>query len=328
MDSSAVARRPVSTAAKRGLVFNIQKFSLHDGSGIRTLVFLQGCPLACQWCSNPEGQARSPVLAFDANKCIGVTECERCVPACGPGAIAPTQDGKAQVDRKRCTDCGDCVGACPSAALELLGRSMSVEEVLEAVEEDSGFYARSGGGLTVSGGEPLAQAEFAVGLLEAAQRRGIDTALETCGHGRWEDLRALCEHADQVFYDVKCADSARHRAHVKVGNRWILENLRRLCEERPDLAIVVRTPIVPGFNDSPEDVTAIARLLRGLPGLHRHELLPYHRFGEAKYRRLGMPVPLPGLEAPTEQQMGRLREVCGAEGPGADLRTPMNSWQG
>jgi pyruvate formate lyase activating enzyme len=189
---------------------------------------------------------------------------------------------------------------------------MSVDEVLAVVEEDSSFYARSGGGLTLSGGEPLAQAGFAVELLKAARSRGIDTALETSGHCRWEDLQNLCRHVDQVFYDVKSADSARHEDHVKVGNGLILRNLRKLCEHFPDLPIVVRTPIIPGFNDSAEDVGAIAHLVNDLPGSRRHELLPYHGFGEPKYRRLGKEYPLRDTEVPTEEQMARLREVAGA----------------
>jgi len=313
---------PGRGAGNRGLIFNIQKFSLHDGSGIRTLVFLQGCPLACSWCSNPEGQARLPVLAFDANKCIGTSECDLCVPLCGAGAIAHGGDGKVQIDRVLCNDCGECVDACPSRALELLGKSMSVEEVLDTVEEDSSFYVRSGGGLTLSGGEPLSQAAFAVELLQAARSRGIGTALETSGHCRWEDLQEACGHVDQVFYDIKSADSARHEAHAKVGNGLILRNLRKLCEHFPDLPVVVRTPIIPGFNDSPGDVGAIARLVNDLPGSPRHELLPYHGFGEPKYRRLGKEYPLCDLEPPTEERMARLREVAVAERSGMGESAP------
>jgi pyruvate formate lyase activating enzyme len=303
---------PVRGAGNRGLVFNVQKFSLHDGSGIRTLVFLQGCPLACRWCSNPEGQACSPTLAFDLNKCIGTSECGLCVPACGAGAIAHGRDGKVQIDRVLCNDCGECVDACPSQALEQLGKFMSVEEVLDTVEEDGSFYARSGGGLTLSGGEPLSQARFAVELLKAARSRGIDTALETSGHCRWEDLQDACGYLDQVFYDIKSADSARHEAHVKVGNELILRNLRKLCERFPDLPVVVRTPIIPGFNDSSGDVGTIARLVNDLPGAPRHELLPYHGFGEPKYRRLGKEYSLCELEPPSEERMASLREAAGA----------------
>ncbi len=309
---SHMARDPGRGAESRGLIFNIQKFSLHDGSGIRTLVFLQGCPLACRWCSNPEGQVHLPELAFNASKCIGTVECGKCVPACGARAIVHSDDGKVEIDRERCNDCGDCVDACPARALELFGRTMSVDEVMGVVEEDSSFYARSGGGLTLSGGEPLAQAGFALALLKAARSRGIDTALETSGHCRWEDLKDVCRHVDQVFFDIKSVDCAKHEDHVGVGNRRILGNLRKLCEHFPDLSIVVRTPIVPGFNDSPGDVGAIADFVKELPGPRRYELLPYHGFGESKYRQLGKEYPLRELEAPSEQQMARLREVAGA----------------
>jgi pyruvate formate lyase activating enzyme len=303
---------PGRGAGKRGLIFNIQKFSLHDGSGIRTLVFLQGCPLACRWCSNPEGQVRSPKLAFDANKCIGTAECDRCREVCAEQAIAASEEGGVRIERELCNDCGDCVDACPSMALTLMGRSMSVDEVMEAVEEDSSFYARSGGGMTLSGGEPLTQARFAVELLSAARSRGIDTALETSGHCRWEDLRDACRHLDQVFFDVKTLDSARHEDFVQVGNRLILDNLRRLCEHFPDLDIVVRTPIIPGFNDSPEEVSAVAAFVKDLPGSPRYELLPYHGFGGPKYRQLDWEYPLTDIEPPSEEQMARLRRSAGA----------------
>ena len=161
-----------------GLIFNIQKFSLHDGTGIRTLVFLKGCPLTCEWCSNPEGQGDSPELVFSRDRCIGADECELCLRVCGPRAISCDGDGKAQIDRLACDNCGECVSACPSKALEMSCRLMSVDDVIREVEEDGSFYARSGGGLTVSGGEPLSQAEFVKQLLITARRRGLNTAIE------------------------------------------------------------------------------------------------------------------------------------------------------
>lgn len=295
----------------RGVVFNIQKFSLHDGSGIRTLVFLKGCPLACRWCSNPESQSFSPELAYNAEKCIGSAECDECRSVCGPGAIGERGDGKVEIDRGLCDDCGECVDRCPSQALELFGRSMSVDEVIGVVEEDGSFYARSGGGLTVSGGEPLSQATFVGRLLQRARSRGIDTALETSGLCGWPDLRGSCGHLDQLFFDIKCLDPIRHERGTGVVNPVILENLRRVREGFPELPITVRTPVVPGFNDSAEEIGAIARFLESLPGHLSYELLPYHRFGEVKYRQLGREYPLPELAPPSPEQMKRLRELMG-----------------
>lgn len=292
------------------MVFDLQRFSLHDGSGIRTLVFLKGCPLRCGWCSNPEGQACAPQLAYDAARCIGRAACgEACQRACEASAIHPAAGGGVEVDLAACTVCGSCVPACPSHALELLGEGMSVDEILELVERDGLFFARSGGGLTLSGGEPLLQADFAANLLAEARRRGIDTALETSGCVPWHDVKRVCRHVDQVFYDVKCRDPQRHREATGVGNERILDNLRRLRKAFPQLPVVVRTPVVPGFNDSPEEIRAICDFLRVLPGPLRYELLPYHRFGEPKYRKLGLEYPLPELEPPSAERMAALRRI-------------------
>jgi pyruvate formate lyase activating enzyme len=210
----------------------------------------------------------------------------------------------------RCEACARCVRACPAEAFELRGESLSVAEVLAAVEEDGLFYARSGGGLTVSGGEPLVQADFAARLLQAARERGLDTALETSGCGRWDDLERVCRHADQVFYDVKTLDSERHREWTGVGNERILENLRRLCEAFPELPVVVRTPVVPGFNDDPASIRAIADFLETLARPVRYELLPYHGFGEPKYAQLGRSYALTGLAPPERGRMQELERVA------------------
>jgi pyruvate formate lyase activating enzyme len=277
-------------------------------------VFLKGCPLRCAWCSNPEGQSCAPQLAYDAAKCIGRTACgEACQRACEVSAIHPAEGDKVEVDLGVCTACGSCVPACPSQALDLLGEGISVDEILERVERDGLFFARSGGGLTLSGGEPLLQADFAARLLEAAREHGIHTALETSGCVPWNDVEKVCRHVDQVFYDVKCLDAERHREATGVGNGRILDNLRRLRERFPDLPVVVRTPVVPGVNDSPEEIRAICGFLRELPGHVRYELLPYHRFGEPKYRKLGTPYPLPGVEPPAPERMAALRRIVEAE---------------
>ncbi|MBI5116517.1 glycyl-radical enzyme activating protein, partial [Candidatus Poribacteria bacterium] len=268
----------------RGLIFNIQKFSLHDGSGIRTLVFLKGCPLSCKWCSNPEGQSYTQQLAFIVNKCIGTAECALCIRACDPKAIAGTNDGKVEINREVCNNCGKCVDACPSKALELFGKHMTVEEVIKAVEEDSSFYVRSGGGLTLSGGEPLSQPRFVLELLKRAQGRGIDTAIETSGLCAWEDLEAACHHVNQLFYDIKSLDAAKHKSYAGVDNKPILENFLRLRVAFPNLPMTVRTPVIPGFNDSTEDIKEIVLFLKSVNGPINYELLAYHRFGEQKYR--------------------------------------------
>jgi len=302
------------TDGDSGLVFNIQKFSLHDGAGIRTLVFLKGCPLTCDWCSNPEGQSYSPELAYNADKCIGEAECERCARVCAAGAIRMGDGGKAEIDRRLCNDCGDCVEACPSKALELFGTYMNIDDIIRVVEEDGGFYARSGGGLTLSGGEPLSQPRFVERLLETARRRGIDTALETTGFCNWKDLESVCGHINQIFFDIKSLDSEKHRNGAGVDNALILENFRKLRKGFPELNIIVRTPVIPRFNDSPEDIKAIADFISEVGGSCEYELLPYHGFGEPRYRQLGKAYPLSDYKPPCQEHMAKLREAAQSAG--------------
>lgn len=306
-------RSPSREEENLGLVFSVQKFSLHDGAGIRTLLFLKGCPLSCKWCANPEGRSYTQELAYNPDKCIGGSECDRCRCTCGVGAILEGQAGKIAIDRGLCTNCGDCVDSCPSNALALFGNHMSVTEVIRIVEEDSRFYARSGGGLTLSGGEPLCQATFVERLLRMARSRGIDTALETSGLCPWEDLERVCPHVNQVLFDVKTMDPEKHREATGVGNQRILANLHDLPRAFPRLSIVVRTPVIPGFNDAPEDIEAIVDFLNGLPGSVTYELLPYHRFGEPKYRQLDKEYPLHSLVPPTPELMSALRDLIPRE---------------
>lgn len=292
---------------KFGYTFNIQRYSVHDGPGIRTIVFLKGCPLRCRWCANPESQYLQPELAYNENKCIGTKECSFCFRACETGAIKE-QDGKIAVDRALCTNCGKCAEACPSKALNMYGKLMSVQEVLNLVEQDSNFYARSGGGMTLSGGEPVLQADFARGLLAEAKRRRINTAIETCGYADWDKVEKVCELADTILYDIKCIDSAKHKEYTGVSNEIVLENFQKLCRCFPGKSILVRTPVIPGFNDTEEDILAIIELIKDFPGV-QYELLGYHRLGEPKYTYMGKEYPLHGVAPLSERRLADLKKL-------------------
>ena len=295
----------------RGIVFNVQKFSVHDGKGIRTLVFLKGCPLRCRWCSNPESQRREPERAFNPTRCLTAPVCGRCAQACPHGAIAVVNDMLCN-DRSRCKECFACTEACPSGAQSVYGENQTVDQVLRRVEEDSVFYARSGGGLTLSGGEAMQQPEFVLALLREARKRRINSAMETCGHYAWEPLAEACTLLNTLIYDIKSADSAKHKEYTGVGNERILANFKKISEEFPDLAVHVRTPVIPGFNDTEEDIIAIRDLL---PRRHnvRYELLPYHRMGQPKYEYIGKKYAYEGASLAPEV-MARLNALIVEKG--------------
>ena len=299
-----------SNGAPKGLIFNIQKFSLHDGPGIRTIVFLKGCPLACMWCSNPEGQVPSPELILTCDRCIGTDECERCMTVCLEKAINKGDGGELHIDRRDCDGCGDCAYVCPSRAIEVSGEWLGVDEVVRIIEEDDAFYARSGGGLTVSGGEPLAQGAFVRALLAAARSRGIDTAVETSGLCNWQTMRSVAPLADRIYFDIKCLESEKHEQVTGVSNRKILQNFERLRAEFPEVDVVVRTPIIPGVNDSEDDIRAIAEFVDEAGGASKYELLPYHGFGEPKYVKLGKHYPSSHLDPPSAGRMKELQKTA------------------
>ncbi|WP_094606453.1 Choline trimethylamine-lyase activating enzyme [Sporomusa silvacetica DSM 10669] len=295
---------------RSGYVFNIQQFSVHDGPGIRTIVFLKGCPLRCRWCSNPESQESKPELAYNQNKCIGIAACGRCLKACPHNALRQGEDDKPVALRDVCKRCSSCAGACPTTALHTFGQLMSIDDILEVVERDNVFFSRSGGGLTISGGEPLMQPDFTVELLQAAKRRRINTTMETSGYAKWQTLEQACHYLNTLIYDIKCLDSSRHREQTQQANNIILENFVRLTAAFPNLPILVRTPIIPGFNDSEEDITAIINFVKGRPNVG-YELLPYHRLGQPKYEYLGKEYPLGNLTL-REEQFARLNTVKSA----------------
>jgi len=279
-----------------GIVFDIQRYSLQDGPGLRTLVFLKGCPLRCLWCSNPESQRSEPQLLYDGDRC---TLCLTCVPVCPSGALTSAGEGALSYDLTRCTCCGACVHACPNGARRACGERMTVERMLAVALRDAPFYSRSGGGVTLGGGEPTGQPEFAQSLLEACRRHDLDTAMETCGYAETRSFLSVAEAADHVFFDVKHVDRARHVELTGASNELILDNLRALLHVHHD--VTVRYPLVPGCNDGGDDLRAFARYLLGLPRLPRVELVPYHRFGEHKYRLLGRTYMLEGTSACPEQ---------------------------
>ncbi|WP_407308206.1 (2S)-3-sulfopropanediol dehydratase activating enzyme [Desulfosporosinus paludis] len=285
-----------------GYVFNIQHYSVHDGPGIRTIVFLKGCPLRCKWCSNPESQQPNPELGYNPNKCIGINSCLRCAEVCIYGAVKQDQDenDKIAIDRQLCKECLLCTDACPSKALEVFGKQTSIEDIIQAVEKDSAFYSRSGGGLTFSGGEPLMQAEFVTEVLKVAHRRRINTTIETCGYADWSQLERVCQHLNSLIMDIKCIDSEKHKAFTNVSSELILENFTNLCEKFPNLPKLIRTPVIPGFNDTQEDIQAIVDFIKDRPNV-RYELLPYHRLGQQKYTYLGKEYSLEGMKLDDER---------------------------
>lgn len=268
-----------------GIIFNIQKYSVHDGPGIRTVVFLKGCPLKCHWCSNPESQSFRPELAYNRNKCITVSECLRCSDICEEKALVRGEDDKIDVVWDNCTDCLACTEVCPAGALITYGEQRNVKDVIDEVEQDATFYARSGGGLTLGGGEPLAQPDFALALLKEAKRRYIKTAIETCGDVSKDVLLEACKYSNTLMIDIKSMDSAKHRQYTGHGNERILENFEAVLDTHPKLAVRVRTPVVPGFNDTTEDIQAIVDFIAGRNV--EYELLPYHRLGTQKYINTG-----------------------------------------
>lgn len=265
-------------------VFNIQKYSLHDGSGIRTVIFLKGCPLRCKWCSNPESQNASCELMYRKSRCIGCKECGLCKIS-SPEAVDFDSEGKAVIDFSKISEDLTWTECCPSKALCIEGKKMAIDEILDVAEQDAVFYRNGNGGLTLSGGEPLFQKNSLI-LLKKAKERRIKTCIETCGFYDTERILGAAKYLDEIIYDIKSLDEKKHISFTGVSNVKIIENLKALCTEFPDKKVTVRTPVIPGFNDKDEELEKIENFLSGFKNI-KWEKLKYHTFGVGKYEMLG-----------------------------------------
>jgi len=266
---------------KEALIGDIGRYCVHDGPGIRTTVFFKGCPLHCPWCHNPEFIAAAPEIAFTPARCIG---CGDCRDICPEAALAV--DNIAHIDRNRCTGCGLCALSCPTKALELAGRKYDVDELTDILLRDRLFYETSGGGVTLSGGEPTTQLDFCGALLQRLRAEGIHTCMETNGFFAWDEFQAAClPYLDLILFDVKIADAERHRKIIGADNQVILTNLKRLLAARPE-SVIPRIPLIPGFTADKENISRLAVLFKELQ-VRRCSLLPYHPFGLAKAEKIG-----------------------------------------
>lgn len=280
--------------SESGAIFDIQRFSLHDGPGIRTTVFLKGCPLRCLWCHNPEALSFGKDFLYRASKCVG---CGACAKACKYG-VHSFHSGEHDVLYKNCAKCGACAQVCCYGAVEVIGYSVTVGELMEEIEKDAPYY-KNGGGVTLSGGEPMAQAPFALCLAKAVKERDINLCVETSGYAANEDFEKIAPYVDTFLYDYKATDSQEHKNLTGVGNALIRQNLGLINDLGKD--IVLRCPLVPGVNDSPEHLRGIAETAAGHAMIKKVELLPYHKMGELKYTQLGDTKERPVISVPTQQ---------------------------
>jgi pyruvate formate lyase activating enzyme len=309
MISSAEPNTASDRNDPEGLIFDLQRYSLHDGPGLRVLVFFKGCPLRCLWCSNPESQSATPEVMLDETRC---RQCGDCASACRPGAIRRGPSGWITYDRGQCTFCGSCVEACPHKARKWVGRRVSVSGLLKEIARDMPFFRRSGGGVTLGGGEPLFQPDFAHALLKACREQNIHTSVETCGAVDWPHLERLAPWTDLFLYDLKQMDLRRHRWLTGRDNRQVLANLERLAGIHSQ--IIVRYPFIPGLNDSEEDMLALIRFLRQVGNVTKVEWSPYHRYGEFKYGLLGRKYALEGIKTPSAEGLAMANDLLRSHG--------------
>jgi pyruvate formate lyase activating enzyme len=292
-----------------GIIFDLKKYSINDGPGIRTTAFLKGCPLRCQWCHNPEGQSFLPELMVRASRCL--QDCLECLASCEPKALNKV-GGIPVVDREKCNACGACAEACPTQALEMVGRRVSASELMAEIEKDRIFYEESGGGVTFSGGEPLAQPEFLAEVLAICRKKGLHTTVDTCGHVPLEAFAAVAGLVDLFLFDLKVIDEAKHREFTGRSNRLIQQNLRYLATKGK--RINIRLPLVPGVNDDAENIRQSADFIRSIGGVSEISLLPYHKLGKEKYKGLHKASPSERFAPPSAKALKRIRAELESQG--------------
>ncbi|MFW9822445.1 MAG: glycyl-radical enzyme activating protein [Candidatus Thorarchaeota archaeon] len=294
---------------RKGFIYDLQRFAIHDGPGIRTLVYMKGCPLKCLWCSSPHTQNPKPEIMRNEVNC---KMCGKCIEVCPDHLITTTDENEIKFDRDRCTICGQCVETCPNQALKLIGYHVTFEELFKEVNKDSPFYRRSNGGVTVGGGEPTMQIDFVTAFLKRCKQTFINTAIETCGYVKWGKMEDLLRYVDLVYMDIKHMDPEIHKDLTGVSNKIILENAKKISKIK---SMIIRIPVIPGYNDSDENLKATAKFAIDLgENIKRLELLPYHKFGTQIYVRIGMEYKLPDVEPPSEELMLHLKEIvesCG-----------------
>ncbi|MFC1766008.1 glycyl-radical enzyme activating protein [Planctomycetota bacterium] len=307
-----MTKQKINPAELTGTVLNIQRYCSHDGPGIRTTVFLKGCSLRCKWCGNPESIRKKPELSYDEKRCSGKT-CGVCLKAPFPeGAFyfVPGDDAKVKVNWDLATDCDEShASLCPTGALEMFGKTMTVKEVLDEVEKDASFYQSTGGGMTLSGGEVMLQPDFAAALLEEAHNRGINTAIETACNAPWANLAKVLPHVDTMLHDHKLTISERHKKWTGVGNERILANFKKAYETFPDIDFIARTPLIPGVNADEEHIRSVLAFIKPYKNVIDYELLPYHRFGLGKYLSLGVVYELDDYKTPSDAVVAHLQAI-------------------
>ncbi len=301
---------------ENGTIFNIQRNQIHDGPGIRTIVFLKGCPLRCAWCSNPESQRIKPELFYYGSKC---TLCGKCIEAC-PNNASKIIKGTMIIDRTICNNCDSirkCVDACPNSARQIRGQETSVNDIVKQVEKDRNYYFISGGGATIGGGEPLFQPEFTVNLLQSCRKKGFHTAIETSGNCRWADLEKVLHCTDWVFYDLKLIDNLEHKKYTGMPNDIILANARKLSEaiDSRQTHLTIRIPIVPGYTDSMDNIMGITKFVKDhVKAAIEIEILSYHSYGFGKYEALGRKYDLTATKSVPEEKMLEIKDLIEIQG--------------